>query len=223
MLTYQVKEPFQGSPRVSVIWLHGLGASGSDLMPILSHPSLSKLPISHVFVDAPHRPVTLNNGMTMRAWYDIFGIGHPKEDLEGMQTSHELIVDIVNSQKKRGFSEDQIILAGFSQGGAMALYTALRMQPTIGGVIALSAWLPSQNTSPTHLPRHTPFFMGLGQFDQVVLPEWTKQSAEWLSLQGYKQIVLREYPMEHTLSIDEIRDIANWLSLHPAVSSEVKL
>jgi len=193
--------------------MHGLGADASDMAGLAEQLSLNEVAVRHVFMDAPVRPVTLNNGMLMRAWYDIIGMQlTDREDKEGILGSQLLIQEVIDTQIKEGFSAKQIFLAGFSQGGAVALYTALQRTVALGGVIALSAYLPLAIDCQAALPKDTPVFIAYGQYDPIVLPIWTKQSADWLVAKGYNQVTLHNYLMEHAICAEEINDLSNWLT-----------
>lgn len=197
-----------------VIWMHGLGADSSDMVGLAQQPPLAKLSLEHVCIDAPVRAVTINAGMKMRAWYDIVGMElTDREDKPGILQSQSLILDVIDAQIKAGFRAEDIFLAGFSQGGAMALYTAIHCTLPLAGVIALSSYLPMAWDCKSVLQKNTPIFMGYGQYDQLVLPEFTKVSKQWLVSSGYDQITLRSYPMEHSICGEEIADVANWLSI----------
>jgi len=213
LLNVYSQDPQQNA-KACVIWMHGLGADASDMAGLAKHPALARLPVRHVFIDAPVRPVTINGGMSMRAWYDIVGVTlNDREDEVGIKQSQLSINQVIAEQiKTAGFRSDQIVLAGFSQGGAMALYSALHSPLPLAGVIALSAYLPLARVCQPTLPLQTPFFMGSGLYDPIVLPQWTKQCAQWLHLQGFTQITSTEYAMEHSICPDEIRDVTHWLS-----------
>jgi phospholipase/carboxylesterase len=211
-LNIYLKEPEQKA-KACVIWMHGLGADASDMAGLASELSLNGLPVRHVFIDAPTRPVTLNNGLVMRAWYDIVGLTlTDREDEVGIAQSEKIIRQIVDDQLKDGFSSDQIFLAGFSQGGAMALYTALQMESPLAGVIVLSGYLPLASKSQTTMPQNTPVFIAGGQYDPIVLPMWTALAVEWLKQSGYKAVSLHTYLMEHTICMDELNDLSIWLT-----------
>lgn len=205
-----------GEPDATVIWLHGLGADGHDFYPIV--PELG-LPASHhirfVFPHAPKRPITINQGMTMRAWYDIkeFGLA-PRQDEEGIRDSEKLIFSLIKKERARGVSASRIILAGFSQGGAMALHCGLRASPVIGGIMALSSYLL--------LPEHTkeeaskkalglPIFMAHGTHDPVVPHAYGKLSCEILEQQGASNISWHSYPIAHSVHPEEILAIGEWI------------
>ena len=213
MLNTFTKEPSQ-SAQACVIWLHGLGSSAENMQGVLQALPLLPIPIRHVFVDAPVRPVTLNNRMLMPAWYDIRGMSlQDREDKEGILESMLAIEEIIAAQIKQGMQSQQIYLAGFSQGGAMALLIGLRTEQNLGGVLALSAYLPLQNEAVNHQNKQLPIFMAMGTEDLVVLPQWTKLSYEFIKSQGFTQIVWKEYTMEHTICYEEVRDIAQWLHM----------
>ncbi|QBR83187.1 carboxylesterase [Legionella israelensis] len=200
------------STEACVIWLHGLGADASDMAGLAEQLPLSDLALRHVFVDAPVRPVTLNGGMPMQAWYDIIGMKlTDREDKEGIKDSETHISSIVQGQIEQGFSSRQIFLAGFSQGGAMALYTSLQMAEPLAGVIALSAYLPLLSDIDVQQPSQLPLFMASGKFDPLVLPVWTRASVDWLESKGFTNISWHQYDMEHSVCMEEIKDIAVWL------------
>lgn len=208
--TYE--KPAKYNSKACLIWMHGLGADAQDMMGVAAALP-EELAISHVFVDAPVRPVALNNHMPMRAWYNIVGIKlTDREDKEGIIESTKNIKDIINAQITKGYKASQIFLVGFSQGGAMALFTGLTYELKLGGIISLSAYLPliSEIKNIHHID--TPIFIGLGTKDPIVLPEWTNASYDWLTKQNCSNIILHKYPMEHSICIEEIRDIYNWLN-----------
>ncbi len=203
----------QEKAQACVVWLHGLGADASDMMGLAEQLIIKDIAIRHIFLDAPSRPVTLNGGMVMPAWYDIIGLKLvDREDKPGIEGSEKTIRQVLDSQLNDGFASEQIYLAGFSQGGAMALHTALHTSTRLGGVIALSAYLPLAGETNPVLDKGTPFFMGSGLFDPLVLPEWTQQSKEWLIERGYENIDAQQYPMEHSICFEEIKELSLWLS-----------
>lgn len=213
-MSIYVNEP-EKPAKACMIWMHGLGADASDMMGLADQLILNDIPIRHVFLDAPMRAVTLNGGVVMRAWYDIVGMELvDRVDEKGIAASEAIIRDTLQQQLEYGFDLTQIYLAGFSQGGAMALHTALHIDGQLGGVIALSAYLPLAHSSKSHLAKQTPIFMGGGQFDPLVLPVWTKQSKEWLIAKGYQEISFHQYPMEHSICYEEIKDLSLWLAKH---------
>ncbi len=210
VLSVYMKEP-QAPAQACVIWMHGLGADASDMIG-LADQLTTVAEIRHVFINAPMRPVTLNNGMMMPAWYDILGLELvDRQDKEGIVQSETIIRKVMDEQLNDGFSFEQIFLAGFSQGGAMALHTALHTPACLGGVIALSAYLPLAEHSRPKLDKNTPIFLGSGQFDSLVLPKWVEMSKDWLLNNGYVHLTDHRYPMEHSVCLEEINDLSRWL------------
>lgn len=210
-MSVYIKEP-QVKAQACVIWLHGLGADASDMAGLADQLMVNDVVLRHVFMDAPMRPVTLNGGVVMRAWYDILGMELvDREDKQGIEQSALLIRQVMDTQLNDGFEPGQIFLAGFSQGGAMAIHTALHTPNRLAGVIALSAYLPLAAHTNTILDTITPFFMGSGQFDPLVLPKWTQQSKDWLLAKGYEHLSYHLYPMEHSICFEEIKDISIWI------------
>lgn len=218
-LNVYMKEP-QQKAQACVIWMHGLGADAQDMRGLADQLSVS-VEIRHVFIDAPMRPVTLNNNMLMRAWYDIVGMKlTDREDRDGILQSEAMILQVINSQIADGFSSDQIFLAGFSQGGAMALFTGLRSTIPLAGLVVLSAYLPLAADCKAVLAPNTPIFIAGGQFDPLVLPNWTRQSFDWLQSHHFEHVSWHEYPMEHSICSDEIRDLGRWFNTQvPLITS----
>ncbi|MDI1352508.1 MAG: carboxylesterase [bacterium] len=211
-MTVYKKEP-QEKAQACVIWLHGLGADASDMMGLVEQLPMKDVALRHIFMDAPTRPITINNGMVMPAWYDILGIQlADREDKVGIMESARLVGTVLEQQIKDGFHWEQIFLAGFSQGGAMALHTALGLKFRLGGVIALSAYLPLAAHTIPELEKDTPFFMGAGQADPIVLPAWSEQSKQWLLTHNYQNISFHVYPMQHSICWEEINDLSLWLT-----------
>lgn len=210
-MNIRMKEPQQPA-QASVIWMHGLGANASDMMGLVDQLAVDDaIALRHVFLDAPIRPVTINRGMTMPAWYDIRGMQlTDREDKEGIEQSAAFIRQVYEEQFNL-LATQQVFLAGFSQGGAMALYTALQIATPVSGIIALSAYLPLASQCQKVLGKNTPMFIASGQYDSIVLPLWTQQTAAWLSQAGYTQLSFHNYPMEHSICLEEIRDLSNWL------------
>ena len=134
-----------------------------------------------------------------------------REDSEGIKQSEQIVKQVIQNQMKEGFQSQDIYLAGFSQGGALALYTALEMNEPVAGVIALSAYLPLRLTIQSKQPSQLPFFIAGGRFDPVVRPEWTHATAEWLKEHGFHKLSWHQYDMEHSVCMEEINDIAVWL------------
>ena len=196
------------NPVASVIWLHGLGADGHDFEPIVPELRLAK-PVRFVFPHAPIRPVTLNNGMRMRAWYDIARLGGGPEDEAGIRESQKLLEDLI-----KGEETGKIVLAGFSQGGAIALQTALRYPQRLAGVLALSTYLPIAGKLAAEKSKANldlPLFMAHGTYDDIIPLTRAKLSREILEQQGYK-VEWHEYPMPHSVCSQEIADISAFLS-----------
>jgi phospholipase/carboxylesterase len=198
-------------PQAAVIWLHGLGADGHDFEPIVPELGLSQ-PVRFVFPHAPVRPVTVNNGMRMRAWYDILRFGGGAEDEAGIRASQKLVEGLLQAEKEKGIAVGKIVLAGFSQGGAIALQAALRHAERLAGVLALSTYVPLAAKLHEAAPasRDTPIFMAHGRFDDLIPLLRAEQSRDLLKQAGY-QVEWHSYPMPHSVSAEEIRDIAQFL------------
>lgn len=211
-MNVNIKDP-QQQAQACVIWMHGLGADGNNMAGVANQLGMTT-PVRHVFIDAPVRPVTLNNHMPMRAWYDIVGMKlTDREDRDGLMRSEGMIHQIIENQLTDGFKPNQIFLAGFSQGGAMALFTGLRSTAPLAGIITLSGYLPlSSECDPVIVNNTTPIFIAGGRFDPIVLPAWTKQSFDWVQSRGFEQVAWHEYPMEHSICAEEIHDLSHWLT-----------
>jgi phospholipase/carboxylesterase len=197
-------------PGAAVIWLHGLGADGHDFEPIVPELRLRK-PVRFVFPHAPIRPVTINQGMRMRAWYDILQLGGGPEDEAGLRESQKVTEALIRAQE---LPANKIVLAGFSQGGAIVLQTALRYPERLAGVIALSTYLPLASTlaaERSEANRDIPIFMAHGQYDDLIPIQRARQSREYLEKLGYK-IEWHEYPMPHSVCAPEIADLSAFLS-----------
>lgn len=202
-------------PTVAVIWLHGLGADGSDFVPIVRELDLTDCPgIRFVFPHAPTMPVTINGGYVMRAWYDILGFEIPRrEDESGLRASQRAVEMLIEREKSRGIPAERIILAGFSQGCAMTLQTGLRHPEKLGGMICLSGYLPLFATIAAEghpVNQQTPIFMAHGVMDPVVTIDRAEQSRDILRSLGYS-VEWHEYPMPHSVCPEEIEDIGAWL------------
>ena len=203
------------NPTCSVIWLHGLGADGNDFVPIIPELHLSDNPaIRFIFPSAPSMPVTVNGGYVMPAWYDIVGRNlMDQEDAEGIKRSAASIVELIDREVQRGIAYKNIVLAGFSQGCAMALYVGLRLHHQLAGIIALSGYLPlamSLNLEKHSANQETPIFMAHGTYDPVVVLDRAQASHALLETLGY-QIDWNEYPMEHSVNHEELQDISRFL------------
>lgn len=203
-------------PVASVIWLHGLGANGhdfEDIVPQLLMPA--SIPIRFIFPDAPMRAVTINGGNMMRAWYDIYEdiSVDAEQDEKGIQSAAALLLSLVEQEVERGIDSERVILAGFSQGGAVALYASLVSHKPLGGVMALSTYLPlsaqltEENTRSNHIPS---VFMAHGQYDAVIPLSYAQASYERLKALGVS-VDWNIYAMEHSMNAEEIFAIREWL------------
>ena len=198
--------------KACVIWMHGLGADASNMEGLAAQLDLPTAAIRHVFLNAPMRAVTINNGMHMRAWYDIGGSTiMDREDALGIAASQKQIVTAIDDQVNLGFSTHTIFLAGFSQGGAMALFSGLNFDRKLAGIIALSAYLPLLKHCDAAADKTTPIFLAYGHLDAIVQPTWTKQSSDWLKNRGYVNITMHDYTMEHSICREELTDLSSWL------------
>ena len=199
-------------PLASVIWLHGLGADGHDFVPVVE---MLKLPnIRFILPHAPHQKITMNNGYEMRAWYDLFGLNssHPQDEV-GIEITREYIESLITQENQRGIASNNIVLAGFSQGGAVALHTAIRQKQALAGVLALSTYLPLKDNvaaQKTTQSLSTPIFMAHGTFDEVITLDRCKQSLSVLYENAY-QVEWHEYAMAHSVHPQEINDIRLFL------------
>ena len=201
-------------PAAAIIWLHGLGADGHDFEPVVPELRLpASKPVRFIFPNAPHRPVTINGGMRMPAWYDILEMGGGAEDEAGIRASQSQIEALVSEQKKKGIPASKIALAGFSQGGAIVLHTALRSSERLAGVLALSTYLPLREKLAKERQAanaDVPIFMAHGSFDPMIGIDRAQRSREILEGAGYK-VQWHEYPMPHSVCPEEIADIAAFL------------
>jgi phospholipase/carboxylesterase len=206
------------NPAATVIWMHGLGADGNDFVPIVNELELDGTPaIRFVFPHAPMRPVTINNGYVMRAWYDVsFGDLEGQSrlaDEQGVRESQAHITALIEREARRGVAAENIVLAGFSQGGAIALQTGLRHPRKLAGVMALSTYLPLAESLPQEAApanKSTPIFMAHGTYDPVVPLMMGAGSMALLTGLGYP-VEWRQYPMPHSVCPQEIQDIGAWL------------
>jgi phospholipase/carboxylesterase len=199
--------------------LHGLGADGHDFEPIVPELRLpSTLPLRFVFPHAPVRPVTINGGMSMRAWYDIFSLDRDGPvDEGGIRASGEILNDLVRRERERGVEADRIVVAGFSQGGAIALHAALRYPERLAGLMALSSYLPLSERFDAEVVANDdavngdiPIFMAHGSFDPVLPMHLGSDSASLLSEAGFA-VEWHDYPMAHAVCGEEIVHISDWL------------
>ncbi len=201
--------------QASVIWLHGLGADGHDFEPIVPELRLPEsLPVRFVFPHAPVRPVTLNGGMAMRAWYDIIALGgNAQQDEPGIRESEQHVHALIRRENDRGIPSGRIVLAGFSQGGAIALHTGVRYPEPLAGIMGLSTYLPlidSVSSERSSANSDTPVFMAHGSADPVLPMQMGQKSREFMEQLGYR-VEWHDYPMEHAVCLEEIRAIGDWL------------
>jgi phospholipase/carboxylesterase len=214
MLEYEEVATSGGQAELCVIFLHGLGADGHDFEPIVPELGL-EFPARFVFPHAPVRRVTINDGMPMRAWYDILGWGsHVRQDAEGIRASAFAIEQLVERELERGMTAERVVLAGFSQGGAIALHTGLRARRALGGLIALSTYLPVAATLAAECSKANagiPIFMAHGTTDPVVPLAFGESSRATLVSLGYS-VDWHTYRMAHTVCIEEISAIGAWLA-----------
>ncbi len=218
MLDNIIIEPQSSSqPEYAVIWLHGLGADGNDFVRIAYElQNLLNKPIRFIFPHAPMRPVTLNNGYVMRAWYDITGLHlEAREDKEGLADTSEKINQLIQQQIQLGISPENIFLAGFSQGGASILYAGLRCSHQLAGLIVLSGYLPlgkNLDTEKHSANQHTPIFWGHGAHDNIVPLQWAEISDQQLKACGFEKQNFYTYPMAHEVCDKEIKDLSLWMA-----------
>lgn len=203
-------------PRASVIWLHGLGADGSDFEPIAPMLGLpDELSVRFIFPHAPIRPITINGGMPMRGWYDIRSIGiNEQEDEAGIRQSAAVLADLIDSETDRGVRPARIVVAGFSQGGAIALFQGLRHPERLAGILALSTYLPlagSLSSEQSDQLAGLPVFMGHGNQDPIVPLRLGEASRDILEGSGL-DVQWHVYPMGHSVNEQEIADIGRWLA-----------
>ncbi len=204
------------SADAAVIWLHGLGADGSDFVPIVPElPLADGARIRFVFPHAPLRPVTLNGGHVMRAWYDIYSLdrGGP-QDLAGLAEARTQLEGLIARERRRGIAETRIVLAGFSQGGAVALHTGLRHPAALAGIAGLSTYLPcADQLAEEHHPASlaTPLFLAHGRDDDIIPFGTGEHTRDRLLELGYT-VEWHAYPMPHSLCPAEVRDLGAWLT-----------
>ena len=213
-----VEIPTGKQPEASVIWMHGLGADGNDFVPVVSELDLTGAPaVRFVFPHAPMRAVTINNGYVMRAWYDVsfadLAGNSRRADERGVRESQGQIELLIERENARGIASRRIVLAGFSQGGAIALQTGLRHAEEIAGILALSTYLPLAESLPGEASpanSRTPIFMAHGTFDPVVPYAMGAGSMTYLAGLGHP-VEWHEYPMQHSVCAEEIVDMSDWL------------
>jgi phospholipase/carboxylesterase len=203
------------APRAAVIWMHGLGADGHDFEPIVPELGLDPArPVRFVFPHAPMQPVSLNRGMVMRSWYDIReDRGQLSVDAAGVRESQQRVEALIAREAQRGVAASSIILAGFSQGGAMALHTGLRHPARLAGIMALSCALPLADALAAEASvanREVPIFMAHGTHDPLIPVARARWSRDRLRELGYT-LEWREYPIPHAVCAEELGDLAAWL------------
>jgi phospholipase/carboxylesterase len=203
------------NPRHAVIWLHGLGADGHDFEPIVPELVAPGWPaLRFVFPHAPVRPITINGGMAMRAWYDISGMEiAQRQDEHGIRDSIRLLHEIIEREVGRGVDSRNIYLAGFSQGGAIVLSGGLRYPARLGGIVALSTYLPmaeKTDAEASSANRDVPIFMAHGMLDPTISHALGEMSRDYLAQRGYA-IDWHAYPMAHSVCAEEIADLRRWL------------
>jgi phospholipase/carboxylesterase len=203
----------------TVIWLHGLGADGHDFEPIVPELNLAEhADIRFVFPHAPVRPVTINGGVPMRAWYDVISLDRSgPQDEAGIRDSAASLLQLIEREKGRGVDASRIVLAGFSQGGAIAMHTAMRVPRRLAGLMALSTWMPLESTIGEEVvdnaqsqPRELPVLMAHGTFDPMLPLAAGQHAREIMQDAGFK-VQWHEYPMAHAVCAEEISEIRKWL------------
>ncbi len=217
--TLQAVEISTGAePTAAVVWLHGLGADGHDFEPLVPELQWPGAPaIRYVFPHAPVRPVTINGGMAMRAWYDIVSlVGDRDSDRQGIENSVDQAAALVRRERERGIPAERIVLAGFSQGGAIALQAALRFPEKLAGLIALSTYLlldQRLEAERSEANRDLPVFVGHGTVDPMVPIQLGEQVAGRLQALGHP-VEWHRYPMPHAVCPEEVAHLLDWLRLH---------
>ena len=198
------------TPRFSVIWLHGLGADGNDFVPVVTEMDLPpELAVRFVFPNAPSMPVSINNGYVMPAWCDIVQPDLAREvDREGILRSVTYLQSLVRAEAERGIPPERVVVAGFSQGGVVALTAALRSADPLAGVMALSTYLPLETEAPSH--HDLEIFQGHGRMDNVVPYPVGLDTRHRLEQFGHR-VTWREYDIAHSVNLEEIADIREWL------------
>ena len=204
------------NPTATIIWRHGLGAGGNDFVPIVPELGLpASLRLRFVFPHAPVRAVTINNGMRMRAWYDIAAADLTnRADLAGVRESQGQLEALIDRENARGMPSGRTVLAGFSQGGAIALYAGLRHGERLAGIMALSTYLIAPDklaVEASAANRNVPIFMAHGTADPVVRFQWAEASRGMLETAGYA-VEWHSYRMEHSVCLEEVRAIGAWLT-----------
>lgn len=212
------------NPTATILILHGLGADGNDFVPVAQELQLRGVgAVRFIFPHAPVMPVTINNGYRMRAWYDVFGFeADAAQDEAGLRQSQAMVEALIARERERGIAADRIVLAGFSQGCAMALLTGLRHREKLAGIVGLSGYLPiASTTDKERAPanQHTPVFLAHGTHDEVVSFARAEASRDALQALGYP-VEWHTYPMGHAVSPQEIQHLDAFLTrvLSPAAA-----
>lgn len=208
--------------RAAVVWLHGLGANGHDFEPIVPELRLpADAAIRFVFPHAPSRPVTINNGYVMPAWFDMTALDRLEgADQSDLETSVQQINALIEREHQRGVEYKNIVVAGFSQGGVVALHTAIRFPQTLAGVLALSTYLPFHEelkSKESGKNKTIPVFAAHGIYDPVIPVKLGRLSGQ-IAKEFFNTLVWQEYPMEHSVCYEEIGAISDWLKKLPAIS-----
>ena len=203
------------NPRTTMLVMHGLGADGSDFVPFFDELDLSSIgPVRFVFPHAPIRPVTINGGYAMRAWYDILGTEmQQREDEAGLRQSRTAIEELLAREKNRGVAASRIVIAGFSQGCAMALLTGLRHEERLAGIVGMSGYLPLQAQSEVERSmanQQVPIFLAHGQYDPMIVLTRATATRDALLAMGYT-VQWQDYPMAHSVCAQEVTDLNRWL------------
>ncbi len=206
----------EGSPSHAVIWLHGLGASYDDFPPVVPHLGLASTPtIRFIFPQAPNRPISINNGMVMPGWYDIKGSDlSDREDLAGITESKATLDSLIDQQIALGIDSKNILVAGFSQGGAVAYYTSIRSEHPLAGILAMSTYVPFGDRTPqeaTDINKNIPILAMHGIHDPVVPIDMGKNGAELFSTLG-SEVQWKTYAMDHSVNMEQIEDIGHWIN-----------
>lgn len=214
LLDAVVIEP-KSTAKASILWLHGLGANGHDFEDVVPMLGLAdELGVRFIFPHAPQIPVTLNQGMVMPAWFDILGLhSETREDVAGLDRARGMVEQWIQHELDLGIMPSQIILAGFSQGGALALHTALQSKHDLGGCFVLSGYLAARNkfqASDIQANKSLPIFWGHGSWDAVVPQDWASKSITLLENSGWT-VEFHSYPMEHQICQQEMMDLRTWL------------
>ena len=213
MSTDIIIEHGDSPPQAAIIWLHGLGADGNDFVPIIPQLALPPdMAVRFVFPNAPVIPITVNQGYRMPGWYDIttMEVVDRNEDNAGIRQSSDRIAELLRAQMADGIASERIILAGFSQGGVIALHCALGFEQPLAGIMALSSYLPDCADTGSRAQLATPIFMAHGAMDEVIALKYAKMSLNELKSSGF-DVNWHEYNMGHSVCEAEIRDIAKWL------------